>query len=163
VNLYPFATRTLELVIRPGHHVMVVKAGAQNSDAWEFNAAPGNRLSHVFAAQPAPNALKPEAPTPPTRRSHTAPLFVTAIGASALVTRAVLGVVTLNKVHALEQKCPHETDCPPGTQQDIDAAREYVRATDILLIGGGIVTAAGVGWLLWSFAAGPPSHRAARA
>src|SRR5262249_5095820 len=91
-------------------------------------------------------------PDTPRRSSPSiVPWVVTGIGVAELAAGGILGVVTLGKVSALEDKCPSDT-CPAnsGFESDVSSARGFVRATDYLLLGGGIVTVAGVPWLVVS-------------
>jgi hypothetical protein len=72
----------------------------------------------------------------------------------------VTGIVALGKTHDIEAKCPNDT-CPKSFDLDGErsSAKTFVRVTDVLLIGGGVVTLGGLGWLLF----GGSSHEKAPA
>src|SRR5260370_26785620 len=48
-NLYGPASGRIEIGLRPGHHVIVLKAGGETNDSWEIDARPGPALSRTFA------------------------------------------------------------------------------------------------------------------
>jgi hypothetical protein len=78
------------------------------------------------------------------------------LGGAALVAGGVMGIATLTKVRDLEDKCPNDT-CPTVSfQDDVSSARTYVRATDYLLLGGGVMAAVGLGWLIATSGSSPP-------
>ena len=160
VNVYGPVNGSTELVIRPGRHTMSIKAGDLESAKWEVNASPGARIAHEFRIAPAP---KPEEGVAVTAASpsRVGPLVLIGVGGAALVAGGVLGIVSLGKTHSLEDRCPNDT-CPPSVYGDVDSARTYVRATDILLIGGGVVAAAGIGWFIFQPTSTSSSRRGGR-
>jgi hypothetical protein len=70
--------------------------------------------------------------------------------------------VALNRFKRIENACPNDT-CPAGYGLDAQRSSTYtlVRATDILLIGGGVVTASGLVWLFLSPSSKSPTAAAA--
>ena len=62
----------------------------------------------------------------------------------------MLGLSTLGKVHTLEGECPNNTCSSQVYANDLASARTFVTATDITLLAGGVVAAAGLTWLLLS-------------
>jgi hypothetical protein len=149
LNVYtPTKGQKTQLVLRPGHHVMTLKVLGRDRDTWEFSAAPGARMAHAFHMVEAP----PTHPTdnPPATRWNTLPIIVTGVGGAVLVVGGVLGLATLTKIHNLESKCPGNV-CPASEyDSDVSSVRSYVRATDFLLLGGAVVTAVGLTWLVLS-------------
>jgi hypothetical protein len=159
-NVYGPLSGTSELLIRPGRHVLSIKDGGGQSATWEVNAAPGARLSHEFRIE-APRKSE-QAPVAKTASTPLGPIAMMSVGGAALIAGGIFGVVSLSKTHSLEDRCPNDV-CAPNVYGDVSSARGYVRATDFLLIGGGVVAAAGVGWLLFSPSTSVPAatHRAA--
>jgi hypothetical protein len=148
-NLYGPATGKLEMGIRPGHHVIEVKVNGQPSQSWEFDAQPSATLTRSFSMKVSPVKVAPE-PSPHKSSAHVLGWVVTAVGAATLATGGAFGLITLNKAQAISNSCPGGV-CPSsyalGSAQD-DVHR-YVRITDALLIGGGVVAGAGLMLVLW--------------
>jgi hypothetical protein len=143
-NLYGPVTGKWEIGLRPGHHVMDIKARGALLDPWEFDAKPGANLSHAFTVK---------RPVVVMHRSYAHPLpwFVTGLGGATLVAGGVVGALTLGKVNVISNNCPGGA-CPQSytaLKSAQDDARRFVNITDGLLIAGGVVTATGV-WLLFS-------------
>jgi hypothetical protein len=155
-NLYGPANGRIEIGLRPGHHVIVVKAGGETIDSWEFDAKPGAVLSRPFTRK--------QAAEPPRRSSPWLPWVVTSVGGAALATGGVLGVITLGKVNSIGSHCPNN-QCPSAysLQPAQEDARRFIRLTDTFLIGGGVVAATGLGLVLWSGGSETPRPSAARA
>ena len=79
-----------------------------------------------------------------------APLIVMGIGGAMVVAGTITGIVALDKTSGIENKCPNDA-CPRSFDLDGErsSAKTVVRVTDVLLIGGGVVTLGGLGWLLF--------------
>jgi hypothetical protein len=165
-NLYDVTESKTELVIRPGHHIVVITVKGRDRTQWDLNATPGGSFSHRFVLEPeAPRSQPdPEPRKPPSQgiSAYAGPIVLMGVGGAALVASAVLGGATLGKIRALEEKCPDRT-CPASSHEDdVDAVRPFVLATDITLLAGSVVTAAGLVWLVAVAASEPSSERAAR-
>lgn len=78
------------------------------------------------------------------RSPSIVPWVVVGVGAAALVVGGITGVLALSKESDLLERCP-ERDCPE-LQSEADGGRRLARTTDALLIGGAIVTGAGIVW-----------------
>jgi hypothetical protein len=155
-NLYGPANRRIEIGLRPGHHVIVIKAGGETIDSWEFEAKPGATLTRTFARRQATEL-------PQRSSSQWLPWLVTSVGGAALATGGVLGVITLGKVNSIGSHCPNN-QCPSTyslgpAQED---ARRFIRLTDTFLIGGGVVAATGLGLVLWWSGSEAPRPSVAR-
>jgi hypothetical protein len=156
-NLYGPASGRIEIGLRPGHHVIVLKTAGETIDSWEFDARPGATLSRTFTRK--------QAAEPPRRSSSLwLPWVVTSVGGAALATGGILGVITLGKVTTIGNHCP-SNQCPSAyslepAQED---ARRFIRLTDTFLIGGGVVAATGLGLVLFSGAPEAPRQSGARA
>ena len=145
VNVHTPGKDVTDLVVRPGHHVLTLKEASSELGHWDFVATPGGTLSHVFVLEDPPVAASPPAPEAPSR---VAPLVLTGIGAGALFAGGVMGIVTLGKVNRLEEQCPNDACVDPAYQGEVSSTRNFVRATDFLLLGGGVVTGVGLIWLI---------------
>jgi hypothetical protein len=148
-NTYGPINGKLELGVRPGHHVITAKLNDHEDATWELDAFAGARDKTSFTMRQ--RVLAPLAPiaTESGRGSNVGPWVLMGIGGAMLVGGAVTGIVALGKTSDIEAKCPNDV-CPKAF--DLDGARSsaktFVRITDVLLIGGGLVTAGGLGWLL---------------
>ncbi len=140
----------LEIGIRPGRHEIVARAPGYDDAVWEFEAYGGTRESHAMTLQQK-LVVAPVAATLAAsgRSSSFLPWLTTGTGVAMMGVGAVTGIVALGKVSDLEKRCPNDT-CPSnsGLEADRSSARSMIRATDILLIGGGLVTGAGITWLV---------------
>jgi hypothetical protein len=143
-NLYGPVNGSIEIGIRPGHHVVEAKAHGDELEPWEFEAKPGAALTHVFARKAAV-VVETSHPPVPSNSSHALPWVVMGVGAAALATGGVLGVVTLGKANAIASNCPGNV-CPStyALKPAQDDVHKFVTITDTLLIGGGVVAAAGL-------------------
>ena len=154
VNAYGPVGTQLTIGLHPGRHSL--RARAANGDesvAWELDALPGTQVEHAFVIVTAPPPKLTPKPTTTFARepegSRVLPILLTTLGGAALIGGAVTGAIAMNKVSRLEARCPGDV-CPAGfgLAGERDSIKRYSRATDILLIGGGVVAATGVVWLL---------------
>lgn len=151
-NTYGPVTDKLEIGVRPGHHIITAKLNDFDDATWEVDAFAASREKNAFVMRP--RFVAPAAPVTRTERGHrtnVGPWVVMGIGGAMLVGGAVAGVVALGKTNDIADKCPNDV-CPRSFDLDEErsSARTFVRITDLLLIGGGLVTAGGLGWLLLS-------------
>jgi hypothetical protein len=147
-NIYGPVDGKLEMVIRIGHHRLQAKAAGADAQ-WEFDAAGGAEMTHDFHLQSAPPAPGPDRPVEHGSGSTVGPVVTMGIGGAMLLTSAVTGFVALTKVNDLVRACPHD-ECPAGFDYAgaRTSARTFVGLTDILLIGGALVTGGGAAWFL---------------
>jgi hypothetical protein len=156
-NLYGPVSARIDMGLRPGHHIIALKAHGETLQPWEFDAKPGATLSQAFV-------LKPAAERAHGSSSLVLPWIVTSVGGAALIGGGIVGAITLGKVSTIASNCPNN-QCPAtyALQPAQDDARRFVRTTDVLLIGGGVVAATGL-WLFvamgGSSAPRPPSSAA---
>jgi len=88
------------------------------------------------------------------------PWIVAGVGGAVLVAGGVTGVLALGAAGEIDDECGGE-GCPRMPRygeydEDLDSAGTLVQVTDYLLLGGGVLVAAGVGWAL--LAGGAESH-----
>lgn len=150
-NTYGPVTGKLEIGVRPGHHTITAKLADHEDAVWDLDAFAASKDHYVFTMRP--HVVAPIAGTAPVsdgaRGSSIGPWVVMGIGGAMLVTGAVTGIVALGKTHDIEAQCPNDV-CPKSfdLEGERSSAKTFVRITDVLLIGGGLVTLAGLGWLV---------------
>jgi hypothetical protein len=144
-NIYPSKLGTFLVTVRAGHHALDVVMGGVVRGRWEFDADGGARLAHDFVIQ------EPVVVASGTRPSKVLPWLTVGLGAAGLATGAVAGILAIERDHALEEECPMNR-CPQASNgaSDIAAANTFGTVADIALIGGGIVAATGIVWLILS-------------
>jgi hypothetical protein len=163
-NVYGPIDGKIDIGVRPGHHVITAKLADHEDATWEVDAFAASRDKYAFTMRPRVVAVGP--PAPEARSSNVGPWIVMGVGGAMLVTGTITGIVALDKTNGIESKCPAD-QCPRSfdLQGERSSAKTFVRVTDVLLIGGGVVTLGGLGWLL--FAGGKqesePAKPAARA
>jgi hypothetical protein len=147
-NTYgPITTGKLEIGVRPGHHVFTAKLPDHEDVMWEIDAFAASRDRNAFTMKP--RVVATAAGTGEGGHSNAGPIALMSIGGAMLVAGAITGIIALGKTNDIEDKCPQDV-CPKSFDLDGErsSAKTLVRVTDVLLIGGGLVTAGGLGWLL---------------
>jgi hypothetical protein len=158
-NFYEATPPVTVLTLRPGRHALVLRIDGKDRARWEHNAAPGESISHELVVNDEPLAPPPPPPPPPGKSGgvRAGPVVLIAVGAAALVAGGALGVVTLDKVHALESQCLGNV-CPAAAYPaNVNAVRPFVQATDYTLLGGGVVALTGAVWWLAAGLRGSPA------
>lgn len=149
-NTYGPINGKLEIGVRPGHHVITAKLNDYEDATWELDAFAASRDKTSFTMRQ--RVFAPVAPIATESRGggNVGPWIVMGIGGAMLVGGAITGIVALGKTNDIESKCPSDV-CPKSFDLagERSSAKTFVRITDVLLIGGGLVTAGGLGWLLF--------------
>ena len=148
-NVYGPVDGKIDIGVRPGHHVITAKLTDHEDVVWEVDAFAASRDKYAFTMKlrvitaQGPIGAQPRGP-------NVAPLIVMGIGGAMVVAGTITGIVALDKTSGIENKCPNDS-CPRGFDLDGErsSAKTVVRVTDVLLIGGGVVTLGGLGWLLF--------------
>lgn len=148
-NVYGPVDGKIDIGVRPGHHVITAKLADHEDVVWEVDAFAASRDKYAFTMKlrvitaQGPIGAQPRGP-------NVAPLIVMGIGGAMVVAGTITGIVALDKTSGIENKCPNDA-CPRGFDLDGErsSAKTVVRVTDVLLIGGGVVTLGGLGWLLF--------------
>jgi hypothetical protein len=152
-NTYGPVTGKLDIGVRPGHHVITAKLNDHEDATWEVDAFAASREKNTFVMRPRLVAQPTPMPGPGDsgRGPNVGPWIVMGIGGAMILGGTVTGFVALGKTSDIDDKCPNDT-CPRTFDLDSErsSAKTFVRITDVLLIGGGLVTAGGLGWLLLS-------------
>ena len=154
---------SLTMGIRSGHHAFTARAPGLTDEPFEVDALSGSKESRELTLK----APKPADPVPPPARTLTndapktesgsiVPWVVAGVGGAMMIAGAVTGVVALGKESDIKDACPNDR-CPSsfdlaGAQS---SAKTMIGVTDVLLIGGGVVAAAGLTWGFLSLGSTP--------
>jgi hypothetical protein len=153
----------LVLRLRAGTHTLSA-THAGKTLRWEVALSPGRSETHDFdfseqpVAAAAPLAPTPVAPTaapvtPPPEPAQTgAPVrsagFVTVgVGVAALAGGIVVGLMAKGKESDAKDSC-RGTLCLTSSESKFDSAKSLSIVANIMIIGGGVLTAGGVGVII---------------
>jgi hypothetical protein len=160
-----------KLLLRAGTHAITASKDGKTL-RWDVVLSPGKPQSHTFDfSEPAVGATPPPGPggtvPPPAEepRKTGGTLrtvgFVTAgVGVLALGGGVVTGLMSNGKESDARDKCRETggtTYCPQSVKEDFDSASSLAGVTNVLLISGGVLTAAGVGMIIFG---GPKTEAA---
>ncbi|MFO0547233.1 MAG: hypothetical protein U0271_02530 [Polyangiaceae bacterium] len=102
-------------------------------------------LRLAFSPEPKRTA-EPSTPPPPYL---TPGIIVLGTGAAGLIVGAVTGILSLQKVDELNDRCPTHVDCDPRFQPLADDARLLGDVSTGLFVVGGVAAVAGIVLLAW--------------
>ncbi len=167
---YDLTGGTKRLFVRAGSHRLAATTQDGRTLTWEVILEPGRTVSHEFDFDaPAATATPPVAATTPATGSESAPSplpravapvshanplrtvgFVTAgVGVLALGGGAITGLMSKSKESAAKDKCdPVTKNCDLSAQPLFDDASSFAKTATVLFIGGGVLTAAGIGMIV---------------
>jgi hypothetical protein len=148
----------VSIELDPGTHHVVANDGARSATR-DVTLAVGAREQRIVVKFPSPAARTP-APPPEKPRASSGPyvpgLVVAGIGGATLLAGGVVGILALNKKSDTRDNLPVtcvETTCPESREDEVEAeadkARNLGTAADVLFVTGGIVTAVGIGMLVF--------------
>ena len=155
----PAALAGGELLVDPGQHQLIASAPGYQTERRVLEAVAGTRgelALHLTRVDEAPAAATETSPpavldgvyVPPAAHSSSPfpvlPMIATGVGVAALGAGAVTGVLTRDQESKLERECRPGVDCRSG----VDKGNRLELATNLLLIGGGVISAAGLAWWL---------------
>ncbi|HSO41002.1 MAG TPA: tetratricopeptide repeat protein [Labilithrix sp.] len=148
-NVYGPVDGKIDIGVRPGHHVITAKLADHEDAVWELDAFAASRDKYAFTMR-LRVIVAPGPAAPQGSSTNVGPWVVMGIGGAMLVGGTLTGIVALDKTSNLESKCPNDV-CPRSFDLDGErsSAKTFVRVTDVLLIGGSVVTLGGLGWLLF--------------
>lgn len=172
---YDFSGGKKSIFVRAGSHRLTVTASDGRSLVWEVTVEPGSTLSHDYdfdapveapaaPAVAATTAAPPPQTAPQAQPSGTSPLvtvgFITAgVGVAALGGGLVTGLMANSKENEANGMCGGgdrpATDCDPEAKALFEDAQSLAKTTNILLIGGGVVAAAGIGLVIAGYSMTP--------
>ena len=102
----------------------------------EVAASPGAVAPAASSAEPAQSSPTVGAPVAARTPNRTAAYVSLGIGAAAVATGGVLGILTLNKRNDLRTRCPNDV-CPADQQDAIDSAKQLGNFSTVALSVGG--------------------------
>src|SRR6478735_1249352 len=146
-QVYPIAVDGTDLGLRAGQLVVTATAG-KKSESWSVVLSAGDLESHAFLfAPPKAEAPAPNEPVPVQTRGpspvRVAGYITSGVGIATLIGGLITGAVTSSKESAARAQCIG-TICPESAEADFQAASDLAMVTNVLLIGGGVLTATGV-------------------
>jgi hypothetical protein len=153
----------VERPLDPGSHEVMATAPGYEPILRSVDLAEADNVAleivlslHLEPASPPPEPRKPPPPPPPApRRDRTSTRDVVGwaalgLGAGAIATGTVTGIIALRKKSHLDGICGSDgSNCPPGSQGDIDSYRLNVRLSYVTFAVGIASVGAG-GYLLLS-------------
>lgn len=150
-QLYSVGADGAKLGLRAGQLQITATAG-DKTETWSVVLSAGDAKSHAFAFAPPPAAATTSASTPATPQPEpdrgpspvrTAGFITGGVGVAALIGGVVTGIMTTQKDSDARAQCIGDI-CPEAAEADFQAAADMALVTNILLIGGGVLTATGV-------------------
>ncbi len=164
---------TRSFAVDPGEHLLTLSGPGYRSERRRLLVGAAERSSLAVALHAAPaegaraEARPPSAPSqPPAERESKGPgalpWVVVGAGAVTLAAGATTGVLALRKESDLDRRCTlPDRRCPPDARDEQRELKNLVAATDVLLVAGGVLCVAGLGWFWFSRQA--PAHVSAAA
>ena len=161
---YKFDGDSLSLRLRVGTHTLTATATDGRRRTWEVSISPGQEVSHHFdfdSKEEAPAARGGERGESRVRESggtlRTVGFVVTGVGAAALMGGAITGILAKNKEGEATDGCYPDTDpqgrpvqrCPEDGKAALASADDLAKTTNYLLIGGGVLAAAGITMIIF--------------
>lgn len=148
-----------KLLLRVGTHTITARKGDKVL-RWEVVLSPGKPQAHHFDFNEPEASASSSSPLPPpaaeprkTGGTLRTVGFVTAgVGVLALGGGVVTGLLSNSKENDARDQCRKEsgsTVCPQSAKKDFDAASSLAGVTNVLLIGGGVLTVAGVSMVIF--------------
>lgn len=158
--------------VDPGAHTLVVGAPAKKTFSTSFTVSDAGKKQTVVvpvledepraapapAPAPEPSATvkpRPLAPTPREPPSsgegsalRTTGFVIAGLGAAALATGGVFGVLALQKVHDVNKKCPTSPCADADAVNGDHTAGTFADVSTVTMIGGGVAVLAGVIFVL---------------
>lgn len=173
------------ILLRAGSHSLTATSKDGKTLRWDVALTPGKSVSHVFDfAAPEPvqsNAsasggvhdgpvgatpvAPPPSPPPATESSggmgtlRIAGLVTTGVGVALLGGGFVVGAKMRSKEDEADKLCPNDV-CKPEADKLYSDAESLAKTANVLFISGGVVTAVGVGLIIFG---GPSSKSQASA
>jgi hypothetical protein len=170
---YALTGGKLALFLRAGAHRLIATAKDGRSLSWEVTLQPGRTVAHEFdfdapptssaaaevAAAPAQGVAAPTSGPSQGRGLQIAGFVTAGVGVLALGGGVVTGLMAKGKESDATGACNADKVCPTAAESSFDDAASLARMTNILLIGGGVLGAAGLGMIVF----GRPSSEAPQA
>ena len=165
---YKFDGDKLDLRLRVGTHTLTASLPDGKRRTWEVAISPGQEVSHHFDfdSKEAPAAGSGDGQGSQDRRTRESGgelrvvgFVVTGVGAAALMGGAITGILAKNKEEEATSSCYPSIDqatgrsvqrCDdPNSESELKSAEDLARTTNYLLIGGGVLAAAGITMIIF--------------
>jgi hypothetical protein len=151
-NVYPNIANSVDLGLRPGHHLVSVRVDGYDEAVWETDVYAGGREQHDFSLHPKTASQQAHATAPEPQSRNLGPIVGLGVAGAMLLTGAVTGVIALGKTNDIQARCANDA-CTRTF--DLEAARAsaktFVRATDVLLAAGAVVSLGSLTWLYFAY------------
>lgn len=169
---YSLSPAKKALLLRAGNHTLTATAKDGKSLRWEVALTPGKSVSHVFdfaAPETVPSAPVVSSPSsgterPPLEPASTVPpaaessggigtlrivgIVTTGVGVALLGSGLVVGAKVRSKEDEADKLCPND-NCDPRADSLYSDAESLANTANALFISGGVVTAVGVGLIVF--------------
>ena len=164
---YKFPGQSMTLRLRAGTHTLTATAPDGRQERFEVVLSPGKTAQHRFEFA-APDPASPAAPAapPPTAPADqgvsegggsglkTVGFVALGVGGAALIGGVVTGLMAKGKETDATDQCTDNNACPTAAESDFDSAASLATVTNVLLIGGGVLAATGVGLVVFGGSGG---------
>jgi hypothetical protein len=150
---YEFEGETAQLGLRAGELTLLATSG-DKEEVWSVVVAPEEEVTHNFAFAP-PEEAEPVAPVEPPPavaeepRSSANPVrtagFITGgVGIATIIGGVIAGALSQSQADQARNDGCIGTVCRESVESDLDAASDLATVANILMVGGGVLTATGV-------------------
>ncbi len=138
--------------LNPGTYVVSATAPGSAPVSQTLTLAERESKEVTLTLGAGPPGAVPPPPAARSKPSKVGPLVLMisgfGLGGASLITGAVTGGLALNKTDELRDAC-NNSPCPPAYAEDFDEASTLATVSDITLIVGGVLAAAGAGGAIW--------------
>jgi len=150
-QVYRLADGPTKLGLRAGQLEITASAG-DKTETWQVVLSAGDAKSFTFTFAPkvaaaapalAAPAAAPSEPEPSSSPVRTAGFITGGVGIAALIGGLITGVMTSQMEKDARAQCVNSI-CPEAAEDDFKAASDLATVTNVLLIGGGVLTATGI-------------------
>lgn len=159
-QLYPLEEGRAELGVRAGQLIIIAQAG-DREQKWEVVLSPGESKSHTFdfdddeaamTVDSAPGTSasvtdRGDAPGQSTNAMRSVGYATGGLGIAAIVGAVITGVLSQEQAASAREQCINDV-CPEFVENDFGAASDLALLTNVLFVGGGLLTAAGVTFVI---------------
>ena len=143
------------LQVEPGEHRAKVFAPGFMTKQIVLSTHSGTELERevllepvAAGAPPAPVADASNHPADSASFAQVAPWVVMGVGGALLAAAAVMGILAKEADNDFQRGCPTNHDCPPSLLNVRHRVEALGQTTDVLLVSGGVLVAAGFTWHL---------------
>ena len=146
-NEYPFDGYEITLRVRPGRHVLKIRAGDEESDPIDVTIEPGSTI--VQEAKFTPKAVAGGLDAAQSKPSYAGPIVLGAVGVAGMAAGLLTGILAKSKQHDIRDNCTLPNDFCPASYDysgNRSSAKTLATVSNVGWIGGGALLAGGVVW-----------------